>query len=50
LSTGLMVLGEEKAMAVAELNQIPVFMIIKTDDGFREVASSAFQPYLNRSK
>lgn len=50
LSTGLMVLGEEKAMAVAELNQIPVFMIIKTDDGFREVVSSAFQPYLNRSK
>lgn len=50
LSTGLMVLGEEKAMAVAELNQIPVFMIIKTDDGFREVASSAFQLYLNRSK
>ncbi|MBC3621869.1 FAD:protein FMN transferase [Vibrio metschnikovii] len=50
LSTGLMVLGEEKAMAVAELNQIPVFMIIKTDDGFREVASSEFQPYLNRSK
>lgn len=50
LSTGLMVLGEEKAMAVAELNQIPVFMIIKTDDGFREVASSAFQSYLNRSK
>lgn len=48
LSTGLMVLGEEKGLAVAELNQIPAFMIVKTDEGFKEIASSAFKPYLNR--
>lgn len=48
LATGLMVLGEEKGMAIAELNQIPVFMIVKTAEGFEEIASSAFKPYLNR--
>lgn len=48
LATGLMVLGEEKGMAIAELNQIPVLMIVKTEDGFKERVSSAFKPYLNR--
>ncbi|MGC9422180.1 FAD:protein FMN transferase [Vibrio sp.] len=48
LATGLMVLGEEKGMAIAELNHIPVFMIVKTANGFEELASSAFKPYLNR--
>ncbi len=48
LATGLMVLGEEKGIEVAEQNNIPVFMIVKTDDGFEEVASSAFKPFLNR--
>lgn len=48
LATGLMVLGDEKGIEIAEQNHIPVFMIVKTDDGFKEVASSAFKPYLNR--
>ncbi len=48
LATGLMVLGEEKGIEVAEQNNIPVFMIVKTDDGFEEVASSAFKLFLNR--
>lgn len=49
LATGLMVLGDKKGIEIAEKNQIPVFMIVKTDDGFKEVASSAFKPYLNRN-
>lgn len=48
LATGLMVLGEERGMAIAEANQIPVFMIVKTDDGFKEYVSSSFKPFLNK--
>ncbi|MFM2590784.1 FAD:protein FMN transferase [Vibrio sp. TBV020] len=48
LATGLMVLGEEKGMEIAEQNNIPVFMIVKTQDGFKEMASSAYKPYLNQ--
>ncbi|KQA24008.1 thiamine biosynthesis lipoprotein [Vibrio metoecus] len=48
LATGLMVMGEERGMAVAEANQIPVLMIVKTDDGFKEYASSSFKPFLNK--
>ncbi|CAH8199536.1 FAD:protein FMN transferase [Vibrio aestuarianus] len=50
LATGLMVLGEAKGMEVAEQQQIPVFMIVKTDNGFKEIASTAFKPYLNKSE
>ena len=48
LATGLMVLGEEQGMKVAEENNIAVFMIVKTDDGFQELASSAYKPYINK--
>ncbi len=48
LATGLMVLGEEKGIEIAEQHNIPVFMIVKTDDGFEEISSSAFKPFLNR--
>jgi FAD:protein FMN transferase len=48
LSTGLMVLGDVKGMDVAEEFGIPVFMIVKTDSGYKEVASTAFKPYLNK--
>ncbi len=43
-----MVLGEDKGIEIAEQNNIPVFMIVKTDDGFEEVSSTAFKPFLNR--
>ncbi|MGR6860984.1 FAD:protein FMN transferase [Aliivibrio salmonicida] len=46
LATGLMVLGEEKGMEIANKNNIPVFMIVKTKDGFKEIASEAFKPFL----
>ncbi|EEX93139.1 hypothetical protein VIOR3934_02113 [Vibrio orientalis CIP 102891 = ATCC 33934] len=48
LATGLMVLGEEQGMEIAEQNNIPVFMIVKTQDGFKEMASTAYKPYLNQ--
>nr|WP_255458474.1 FAD:protein FMN transferase [Aliivibrio sp. SR45-2] len=46
LATGLMVLGEEQGMAVANKHNIPVFMIVKTKDGFKELSSEAFKPFL----
>ena len=48
LSTGLGVLGPERGMALANLLGIPVFMIVKTDDGFEERASESFKPYLQK--
>ena len=47
LATGLMVLGDVQGMKVAEENNIPVLMIVKTDDGYQELTSSAYQPYMN---
>ncbi|CAM4318130.1 FAD:protein FMN transferase [Vibrio agarivorans] len=47
LATGLMVMGEEAGMAVAELENIPAMMIIKTEDGFVERVSSAYKQYQN---
>ena len=48
LATGLMVLGEDKGMKVANDNNIPVFMIVKSSDGFIELASDAYKPYINK--
>ncbi|WP_425275031.1 FAD:protein FMN transferase [Xenorhabdus ishibashii] len=42
-STGLDVLGPEKGMEVAEKLNIPVFMIVKTKDGFEERYNTAFK-------
>lgn len=43
LSTGLFVLGEDKALEVAERDNIPAYLIIKTDKGFETKMSSAFK-------
>lgn len=43
LSTGLFVLGEDKALALAEQQNIPVYLIIKTAQGFETKMSSAFK-------
>nr|WP_216610449.1 FAD:protein FMN transferase [Vibrio coralliilyticus] len=48
LATGLMVLGEEQGMKIANENDIPVFMIVKTEDGFKEMASEAYKPFMNK--
>ncbi|WP_288064695.1 FAD:protein FMN transferase [Rodentibacter caecimuris] len=43
LSTGLFVLGEEKALEVAEKNDLAIYLIIKTANGFETKISSAFK-------
>ena len=43
LSTGLFVLGEDKALEVAEKNNLAIYLIIKTDKGFETKMSSAFK-------
>ncbi|MHA2938617.1 FAD:protein FMN transferase [Vibrio sp. RC27] len=48
LATGIMVMGEVDGMALAEENDIPVFMVVKTQDGYKELSSSRFKPYLNK--
>ncbi len=48
LATALMVMGTEKGLAFAAEQDLPVFMITKTDEGFREDFSSAFKPFLRR--
>lgn len=47
LSTGLFVLGEEKALQIAEQQNLPVYLIIKTDKGFETKMSSAFTKLLD---
>ncbi|MFD2179425.1 FAD:protein FMN transferase [Veronia pacifica] len=48
LSTGFMVLGAEKARELANKENIPAFFIVKTDEGFDEIASDAFAKYLSK--
>lgn len=43
LSTGLFVLGPEKALEVAEREKLAIFMIIKNGQNFETKASSAFE-------
>lgn len=46
LSTGLFVLGEERALALAEQHKLAIFLIIKTEHGFKTKMSSAFKNLL----
>lgn len=44
-ATALNVLGPDEGMALAEREKLPVYMIVKTDDGFDDDYSSAFDPW-----
>lgn len=46
LSTGLFVLGEERALALAEQHKLAIFLIIKTEHVFKTKMSSAFKNLL----
>jgi thiamine biosynthesis lipoprotein len=46
LSTAMMVMGEVKAIAFAEKNDLAAYMIIKTDHGFIEQSTVKFMQYL----
>ncbi len=48
LATGLMVLGSEKGIEIANQHDIAVYMVLKTEDGFEQVYSEAFAPYLSK--
>ncbi|VEB66866.1 Thiamine biosynthesis lipoprotein ApbE precursor [Providencia rustigianii] len=50
LSTGLNVLGPEAGLALAEKMNVPVFMIVKTDKGFEERYTKAFEPFLQKKQ
>lgn len=43
LSTGLFVLGTEKALEIAEKENIPVFIILKNGENFETKSSTAFE-------
>lgn len=47
LATGLFVLGEEKALEIARKEQLAVFLIIKTANGYRTEMSPAFKQRLH---
>lgn len=44
-ATALNVLGPDEGMALAEREKLPVYMIVKTDEGFDDDYSSAFEPW-----
>lgn len=46
LSTAMMVMGEEKALAFAKANDIAAYIIAKTDNGFVEQSTLKFMQYL----
>ncbi|PVX42718.1 thiamine biosynthesis lipoprotein [Pasteurella langaaensis DSM 22999] len=47
LSTGLFVLGEKKALEIAEKEHLAVYLIEKTDNGFETKMSSEFEKIIN---
>ena len=46
LATVFMVMGAERSLAFAEQRRIPLLLLVKETDGFREVSSTTFVPYL----
>ncbi|MCG8379285.1 MAG: FAD:protein FMN transferase [Proteobacteria bacterium] len=45
LATAFMVLGPDKTLTIANKLKIPVFMIVKTNNGFEEKYNDYFKPY-----
>ena len=50
LSTGLFVLGAEKALEVAEQYNLPIYLTVKTTQGFENKMSSKFAEILSTQK
>ncbi|MET1256348.1 FAD:protein FMN transferase [Aliikangiella maris] len=46
LATALMVMGPDEALKFANQHQLPIFMLVKSEDGFKEVYNDNFKPYL----
>ncbi|TNE82073.1 MAG: FAD:protein FMN transferase, partial [Gammaproteobacteria bacterium] len=47
MATALMVMGQREALALAEKNDLAVYLLVKEGDGFKSYASPAFVPYLS---
>lgn len=47
LATAMMVMGPQQSLEFADKNQIPIFMLIKGEQGFNEVYSQAFAAYID---
>ncbi|PLX97833.1 MAG: FAD:protein FMN transferase ApbE [Desulfuromonas sp.] len=50
LATALMVMGPDKGMRFAELNQLATLMLVKQGDQFTEIESTAFTAFLDSGK
>ncbi|MGF1680487.1 FAD:protein FMN transferase [Photobacterium minamisatsumaniensis] len=48
LATAFSVMGEEKSIALAEQENLPVLLVVKTEQGYKEFISDAFAPYLQK--
>ena len=46
LATAFMVMGTEKTLELAAQRDIPVYLLVKTDEGFQASHSEAFKPYI----
>jgi len=46
LSTAIMLMGPDDGLEFARAQNLAAFMIIKTDNGFKDVYTDAFKPYL----
>jgi thiamine biosynthesis lipoprotein len=49
LATGLMVMGDVDGINMANEQGIAVLMVVKTQDGYKQVHTDAFAPYLPKS-
>lgn len=47
LATGLMVMGHEAALDLAEKNNLAIYLLVKESDGFKAYSSRAFARYLS---
>ncbi|MDE1462601.1 FAD:protein FMN transferase [Spartinivicinus poritis] len=50
LSTMFMVLGSDQGLTIANQENIAAYFIVKTEQGFKSVASEAFKAYLARQR
>ncbi|WP_299015935.1 FAD:protein FMN transferase [uncultured Photobacterium sp.] len=48
LATAFSVMGEEKTLELAQKENLPVLLVVKTEQGFKEYTSDAFVPYLQK--
>lgn len=46
LATAMMILGEERSMALAAGRELPIYLIMRAESGYRSVHSAAFADYL----